>query len=70
MMAGCVFLIHFLVALWCDARNHRRAPRVEIIRLVTTPELTKHKGGRLRIYGADHFRVRDMTDSERDLRIL
>ena len=70
MMAGCVFLIHFLVALWCDARNHRRAPRVEVIRLLTRPELTRQKAGRLRIYNADHFRVSDKIDSERDLRIL
>lgn len=66
MMAGCVFLIHFLVALWCDARNQRGAPRVEVIQLVARRDLTRHKSGRLHIYSADHFRVRDMTDSERD----
>jgi hypothetical protein len=70
MMAGCVFLIHFLVALWCDAwcdaRNQRGAPRVEVIQLVARRDLTRHKSGRLHSYSTDHFRVRDMTDSERD----
>jgi hypothetical protein len=38
--------------------------------LLTRPEITRQKAGRLRIYNADHFRVSDKTDSERDLRIL
>jgi len=41
-MAGCVFLIYFMFALWRDSRNSRRGQRVEIRRLAS-PRRDKRK---------------------------
>jgi hypothetical protein len=66
MMAGCIFLIYFLVALWRDAHNQRRGPRVEIIELPSRRGFTNNKSAHLRICSADH--VLGKTDFERPLR--
>jgi threonine/homoserine/homoserine lactone efflux protein len=53
-MAGCVFLIYFMFALWRDSRNSRREQRVEIRR---APR--KEKGRLLHVYTAEDFGVRE-----------
>ncbi len=55
-MAGCVFLIYFMFALWRDSRNSRRGQLVEIRRL---PIPRKDKGKLLHLYRADDLRVRE-----------
>ncbi len=57
-MAGCVFLIYFMFALWRDSRNSRRGQRVEIRRL---PSRRKERGRLLHVYTAEDFRVREKT---------
>ena len=62
MLAGCIFLIYFLFALWRDAQKQRRGPRVEI------RELASRKRSRnklLRMYSAESLHARDRTGSER-----
>jgi threonine/homoserine/homoserine lactone efflux protein len=54
-MAGCVFLIYFMFALWRDSRNSRRGQRVEIRKLPPT----RDKGKVLHLYSADELRLRE-----------
>ena len=53
-MAGCVFLVYFMFALWRDSRNSRREQRVEIRRL---PRLGQDRGKLLHLYRADDLRA-------------
>ena len=53
-MAGCVFLIYFMFALWRDSRNSRRGQRVEIRRL---PSPRINKGKLLHLYNAEDLRA-------------
>jgi len=55
-MAGCVFLIYFMFALWRDSRNSRRVQRVDIIRLAIP---RKDRGKLLHLYRAEDLRVRE-----------
>ena len=55
-MAGCVFLIYFMFALWRDSRNSRRGQRVEIRRLAS-PRRDKRK--LLHIFSAEDLRARE-----------
>jgi len=55
-MAGCVFLIYFMFALWRDSRNSRRGQRVEISRLASP---RKDRGKLLHLYRAEDLRVRE-----------
>jgi threonine/homoserine/homoserine lactone efflux protein len=55
-MAGCVFLIYFVFALWRDSRNSRRGQRVEISR---RPSPRKDKGKLLHLYSAEELRARE-----------
>jgi len=54
-MAGCVFLLYFLYALWHDSRRARKGPRVKITRL---PTLKRPKGKLLRLYAGEEMRER------------
>lgn len=55
-MAGCVFLIYFMFALWRDSRNSRRGQRVEIRRL---PSPRKDRDKFLHLYRADDLGTRE-----------
>jgi len=54
-MAGCVFLIYFMFALWRDSRKSRRGSRVEIRKLPST----RDKGKVLHLYSAEELRRRE-----------
>jgi hypothetical protein len=54
-LAGCVFLLYFLYALWRDARESRRGPRLEMRRL---PSRVKPKAKLLRLYPEEQMRER------------
>ena len=54
-MAGCAFLIYFLLALWRDSRNSRRGSRVEIRKLPGT----RDQGKVLHLYTAEELRLRE-----------
>lgn len=62
MLAGCIFLIYFLVALWRDGHNQRKGSRVEIIKL-PSGRYTNNRTTRLRVRGPDH--VLGKADAER-----
>jgi hypothetical protein len=49
MLAGCVFLIYFLAAIWRDTHKQRSGPRVQIIELPSRPEFLNKKSGNLRM---------------------
>lgn len=51
-LAGCVFMLYFLYALWRDARNSRKGPRVEVRRLSSRREQT---GKLLHMYSAEEL---------------
>jgi threonine/homoserine/homoserine lactone efflux protein len=55
-MAGCVFLIYFMFALWRDSRAPRRGKPVEIRRL---PSPRKDKGKVLHLYSAEDLGARE-----------
>jgi threonine/homoserine/homoserine lactone efflux protein len=55
-MAGCIFLIYFMFALWRDSRNSRRGQRVEIRRL---PIIRRDRGKLLHLYRAEDLRSRE-----------
>ncbi len=55
-MAGCMFLIYFMFALWRDSRNSRRRQRLQIRRL---PSPKINKGKLLHLYNAEEFRARE-----------
>jgi hypothetical protein len=52
MLAGCIFLLYFLVAIWRDAHKQRRGPRVEIIKLPSRRGFTNNKSTNLRMVAA------------------
>lgn len=54
-LAGCAFLLYFLYALWRDARESRKGPRVEMTRL---PSRIKPKAKLLRLYTEEQMRER------------
>jgi threonine/homoserine/homoserine lactone efflux protein len=54
-MAGCVFLIYFMFALWHDSSNSRRRPRVEIRRLPSK----RAKGKLLHMHSAEDLQLRE-----------
>ena len=60
MLAGCIFLIYFLVALWRDGHKQRKGPRVEIVKLPSRGGFTKNRSADLLIFGAED--VLDKTD--------
>jgi hypothetical protein len=68
MLAGCIFLIYFLVALWRDGHKQRKGPRVEIIKLPSRGGFTNNRGTGLRIFGAED--VLDKTDLEPGFRTV
>jgi threonine/homoserine/homoserine lactone efflux protein len=55
-MAGCIFLVYFMFALWRDSRNSRREQRVEIRRL---PRLAKDRGKLLHLYRGEDLSARE-----------
>ncbi len=67
MLAGCIFLIYFLVALWRDGHKQRRGPRVRIINLPSRREFTDNGEARLRIFRADVLGRTDLASSFRAL---
>jgi threonine/homoserine/homoserine lactone efflux protein len=54
-MAGCVFLIYFMFALWRDSRNFGRGQRVEIRKLPSQ----RNKGKLLRMHSAEDLQMRE-----------
>ena len=58
MLAGCIFLIYFLFALWRDAQRQRGGPRVEIREL---PSRKSRKNKLLRVYSVEGLHARDRT---------
>ena len=52
MLAGCIFLLYFLGAIWRDAHKQRRGPRVEIIKLPSRRGFTNNKSTNLRMVAA------------------
>ena len=67
MLAGCIFLIYFLVALWGDGHKQRKGSRVEIIKL-PSGRYTNNRSTRLRVLGPDH--VLGKADAERGVQTL
>ncbi len=51
-MAGCMFLIYFMFALWRDSRRQRLQ-----IRRLPSPKI--NKGKQLHLYNAEEFRARE-----------
>jgi len=51
-MAGCMFLIYFMFALWRDSRRQRLQ-----IRRLPSPKI--NKGKLLHLYNAEEFRARE-----------
>jgi hypothetical protein len=62
MLAGCVFLIYFLFALWCDMHKQSVRSRVEIREL---PNRERSKNKLLRMYDVESLYTRIETGSER-----
>lgn len=62
MMAGCVFLVYFLFALWRDAHKQSNGPRVEISEL---PIRERRKYKVLRMYSTESLHAPTRTGSER-----
>ena len=62
MLAGCIFLIYFLFALWRDAQRQRPGPRVEIREL---PRRKSRKNKLLRMHSVEGLHAQDRTGSER-----
>jgi hypothetical protein len=62
MLAGCIFLIYFLFALWRDTHKQSVGSRVEIIEL---PRRERSKIKVLHIYSAESLHARTRTGSER-----
>ena len=52
MLAGCIFLLYFLLAIWRDAHKQRRGPRVEIIKLPSRRGFTNNQSTNLRMVAA------------------
>jgi hypothetical protein len=68
MLAGCIFLIYFLVALWRDGHKQRKGPRVEIIKLPSRGGFMNNRSADLLIFGAED--VLDETDLEPGFRTV
>lgn len=61
MLAGCVFLVYFLFALWREAHKQRGGTRVEIRELPSR----ERRNRVLRMYSAESLHARTRTGSER-----
>ncbi len=68
MLAGCMFLIYFLVALWRDGHKQRKGPKAKIIKLPSRGGFTNNRSAGLRIFTVGH--VLDRADIERGFRTV
>jgi hypothetical protein len=65
MLAGCVFLVYFAVALWRDSRRGHTDPKVEITELPPRDSFNRQKANLLHMQVVDHFRPSGEQRSQR-----